>query len=232
MQQYMPVFAIETTSLAGSIAIIDESRVISEITLNVRATHSEKLMAAIDRLLCDSGLDIDDMDCIAVSIGPGSFTGLRIGLSAAKGLAYATGKPLIGVPTLDAMALNIPFSSYLICPMQDAKKGEVYAALYRPGTIWPEKITDDIAIDPADLAGMISERTVFLGDGVSRYRDILKAKLGELYNEAPIPLRLPRASNVALLAQKRLEIGAVEDPFTMLPRYIRKSEAELRWNVK
>lgn len=228
----MKVIAIETATLAGSIAIIDDSRVISEIMLNVKATHSEKLMAAIDRLLGDSKLTIDDMDGIAVSIGPGSFTGLRIGMSTAKGLSYATGKPLVGVPTLDAMALNISFSDHLICPIQDAKKGEVYAAIYRVGVDRPEKIMMEIAVDPADLAGMISEKTVFIGDGVNRYRDILKTKLGELYNEAPLPLQLPRASNVALLALKNIEVGVIDNPFTLLPRYVRKSEAEIRWKDK
>ena len=228
----MRVIAIETATMAGSIAIIDAARVISEITLNARATHSERLMAAIDRLLGDSGLAIDDMDGVAVSIGPGSFTGLRIGLSAAKGLSYASGKPLIGIPTLDALALNMTFSRYLICPIQDARKGEVYTALYRPGDNSPEKMTDDMAVDPSALAGMITQKTVFLGDGVNRYRELLMKQLGELYNEAPIPLQLPRASNVAMLALKRLEKGDTDDPFTMIPRYIRKSEAEIRWREK
>lgn len=228
----MPVIAIETATVVGSIAIVDPARVISEITLNIRATHSEKLMAAIDRLLCGAGLAVEDMDGIAVSIGPGSFTGLRIGLSTAKGLSYASGKPLIGIPTLDALALNMTFSSYLTCPIQDARKGEVYAALYRPGAESPEKITDDMALDPAALAGMITEKTVFIGDGVNIYRDFLMKQVGGLYNEAPLPLQLPRASNVALLALKRLEKGDVDDPFALVPRYIRKSEAEIRWKEK
>ena len=228
----MPVIAIETATMVGSIAILDAARVISEVTLNARATHSERLMATIDRLLSDSDLSIDDMDGIAVSIGPGSFTGLRIGLSAAKGLSYASGKPLLGIPTLDALALNMTFSSYLICPIQDARKGEVYTALYRPGAKSPEKMTDDIVVSPDALAGMITEKTIFLGDGVNRYRELLVKQLGELYNEAPIPLQLPRASNVAMLALKRLEKGDTDDPFTMIPRYIRKSEAEIRWREK
>ncbi|MBM2839071.1 MAG: Peptidase glycoprotease, partial [Deltaproteobacteria bacterium] len=168
----MPVIAIETATMVGSIAIVDAARVISEVTLNARATHSERLMATIDRLLSDSGLSIDDMDGIAVSIGPGSFTGLRIGLSAAKGLSYALGKPILGIPTLDALALNMTFSNYLICPIQDARKGEVYTALYRPGAKSPEKMTDDIALNPDVLAGMINEKTIFLGDGVNRYREL------------------------------------------------------------
>lgn len=220
----MRIIAIETATLVGSIAIIDDERVISELTLNVKATHSEKLMAAMDYLMNASGLTVNDMDGIAVSIGPGSFTGLRIGLSAAKGLSYASGKPLIGIPTLDALASNLPFSRYLVCPILDARKGEVYAALYRVS----EKVTDDMAVKPASLIEMIKEDTLFLGDGVSAYRNLLKEQLRELYHEAPLPLQLPKASNVATLALKRLRNNDVNDPFALVPMYIRKSEAELK----
>ena len=232
MQSHMPVIAIETTTMVGSIAIVDNARVIAEVTLNARATHSERLMATVNRLLNDAGLAVDDMDAIAVSIGPGSFTGLRIGISTAKGLSYASGKPLIGIPTLDALALNMGFSSCLVCPIQDARKGEVYTAHYRPCDKSLEKMTDDMAVAPADLARMITEKTVFLGDGVNTYRELLMKQLGELYNEAPLPLQLPRASNVAMLALKRLEKGDADDPFTMVPRYIRRPEAEIRLKEK
>ncbi|MEK7851123.1 MAG: tRNA (adenosine(37)-N6)-threonylcarbamoyltransferase complex dimerization subunit type 1 TsaB, partial [Deltaproteobacteria bacterium] len=182
------------------------------------------LMAAIDHLMGLSGLTLNDMDGIAVSVGPGSFTGLRIGLSAAKGLSYGSGKPLIGIPTLDALASNLPFSRYLVCPILDARKGEVYTAIYRKN----EKVTDDMAVKPASLIEMIKEDTVFLGDGVSAYRNLLKEQLGDLYHEAPLPLQLPKASNAAMLALKRLRNNDVDDPFALVPRYIRKSEAELK----
>ena len=220
----MRIIAIETATLVGSIAIIDDERVISELTLNVKATHSEKLMAAMNHLLSESGLTINDMDGIAVSIGPGSFTGLRIGLSTAKGLSYGSGKPLIGISTLDALASNLPFSRYLVCPILDARKGEVYTAIYRKN----EKVTDDMAVKPASLIEMIKEDTVFLGDGVSAYRNLLKEQLRDLYHEAPLPLQLPKASNVAMLALDRLRSNDVDDPFALVPRYIRKSEAELK----
>lgn len=225
----MPIIAIETATMVGSIAIIDDERVISEITLNVRATHSEKLMSAIDHLLNISGLTLDGMDCVAVSIGPGSFTGLRIGLSAAKGLTCASGKPLIGVPTLDALALNIPFSGRLVCPILDARKGEVYAAIYKPDGSDLSKLTDDMAVNPAILAEMLKEETIFLGDGINPYEILLKERLKDLYNKAPLPLQIPRASNVAMLALERLERGELDDPFALVPRYVRKSETELKW---
>lgn len=221
----MRLIAIETATLIGSIAIADDEKLISELTLNIKATHSEKLMAAIDHLMELSGLTLNDMDAIAVSIGPGSFTGLRIGLSAAKGLSYGSGKPLIGIPTLDALASNLSFSRYLVCPILDARKGEVYTAIYSKN----EKVVDDMAVKPASLIEMIKEDTVFLGDGVSAYRSLLKDQLGDLYHEAPLPLQLPKASNVAMLALKRLRNNDVDDPFALVPRYIRKSEAEIKW---
>lgn len=230
----MPILAIETATTTGSIAIVEEKKVISEITLNIKATHSEKLMAAMDYLLKSSGLTLDEMDGIAVSTGPGSFTGLRIGLSAAKGLSYASGKPLFAIPTLDALASNMSFSRHLICPVLDARKGEVYTALYRSRGQYNEKNTDDLAVKPLELIDIINKTfseqgIVFLGDGVDVYGNMLKEKLGTLYHEAPLPLQIPRASNVAMLALERLERGDVDDPFTLVPRYIRKSEAELKW---
>lgn len=225
----MQIIAIETATMVGSIAIVDEEKVISEITLNIKATHSKKLMTAMSHILEDAALSLDDMDGIAVTIGPGSFTGLRIGLSAAKGLSYASGKPLIGVPTLDALAFNLPFSRYLVCPILDARRGEVYTALYRAEGQSSEKVMDEMAVTPAALTEMIKEKTIFLGDGVDPYGEFLKERLKDLYLEAPMPLRLPRASNVAILALERLKSGDMDDPFALVPRYIRKSEAELKW---
>lgn len=228
----MRIIGFETATLTGSVAVVDESSVIGEISLNVKATHSEKLMVAMDQLLVISGLTINDMDGIAISVGPGSFTGLRIGLSAAKGLAFASGKPLIAIPTLDALALNVPFSKHLVCPVLDARKGEVYAAIYRPDGQIPQKMTEDMVIKPSLLGEMIKEETLFLGDGVYPYRTFFKEQLKDLYHEAPPTLLAPRASNVAMLAMARLKKGEFNDPFSLVPKYIRKSEAELRFRNK
>ncbi|HLB05270.1 MAG TPA: tRNA (adenosine(37)-N6)-threonylcarbamoyltransferase complex dimerization subunit type 1 TsaB [Thermodesulfobacteriota bacterium] len=225
----MKIIAMETATTVGSIAIVDDEGVISELTLNIKTTHSRKLMTAMSCILEDAGLSLDDMDGIAVSIGPGSFTGLRIALSAAKGLSYSSGKPLIGIPTLDALASNLPFSRYLVCPILDARRGEVYTALYRSNKGSMEKLTDDMAVNPSGLLEMINDETIFLGDGVTAYGDFLKERLGDLYLEASLPLRWPRASNVAMLALKRLGNGGMDNPFAIVPRYIRKSEAELNW---
>jgi len=134
----MLILGIETATMTGGLALLNEERLISEYTLNVRTTHTARLMPALDRVLKDSSVDKSEIGGIAISIGPGSFTGLRIGLATAKGLALGLGVPLVGVPTLDALARNIPFAMYQICPMLDAKKKEVYYSLFRYEPSWDE----------------------------------------------------------------------------------------------
>ena len=128
----MKILAIETSTMLGGIAIADDSAgLIAEVRLNVKSTHSERLMTEINHVLQQSGLTVDDIDIFGVAIGPGSFTGLRIGLSTAKGFSYATGKPIVSVPTLEAFAWNFPYCRHPVCIMLDARKGEVYAALFQ-----------------------------------------------------------------------------------------------------
>ena len=122
----MLVLGIETSSRHGGVAIIGEDRVLCEAVLSVEVTHSERLLPAVDRALDEARITLEGLGGIAVSIGPGSFTGLRIGLSTAKGLAYATGLPLVGVPTLEAMAWTLPAARWQVCPVLDARKQEVY----------------------------------------------------------------------------------------------------------
>src|SRR5512135_3342286 len=127
-------------------------------------------MSTVDRVLKDTGLEVHDLDGFSVAIGPGSFTGLRIGLSTVKGLALATGKPIAAVPTLQALAWNIPFTAYPICPMLDARKNEVYAAIYRfDGSVLTQTLPEAVIPLP-QLAGLITGRTVFTGEASHHYR--------------------------------------------------------------
>lgn len=225
----MRILAIETSTMMGSVAIMDERGLIAEYRLNIKATHSERLMRIIDEVLRGSGIELKDLDGYAVSIGPGSFTGLRIGLSTVKGLAFTTNKPITAIPTLDALACNIPFSQYMVCPMLDARKKEVYTALFRftdNGVV--SKLTDDCVISPESLLKEIKEPTVFLGEGANIYRELIKERLGYLAHFAPLSKQLPSAANVAELGLKALISGKVEDPAILIPRYIRKSEAEIK----
>src|SRR5262249_27682053 len=149
---------------AGGAALLDGERVIGEYVLDVSATHSERLMAAIDRLLADAGWASRALEGLAVAVGPGSFTGLRIGLSAVKGLALALHIPVAGVPPLAAFAASLPLPGFPVCPVLDARKGEVYCSLYRWDGRAPQREWEYVALPPAALAARLVEPTILLGD--------------------------------------------------------------------
>lgn len=224
----MKLLAIETATQAGGAALLDGDRVVAEYTLNVRDTHSERLMPAVDRLLSDSGWDLDRLEGLAVSVGPGSFTGLRIGVSTAKGLAAALGIPVAAVPTLDALASALPFAPDPVCPILDAKKGEVYTSLYR----WEGRRTarewEYLALTPEDLCQRLSGPVLFVGDAIAPFGEFLAARLGPQARFAPPAHRLPSPAQVALLGHSLLVEGRTVDPAALAPLYIRPSEAELR----
>jgi tRNA threonylcarbamoyladenosine biosynthesis protein TsaB len=227
----MKILAIDTSTRVGSIAVVEGPLLKAQNILNIRATHNQRLLPGIDRILTDGGWSLDDLDGFAVSLGPGSFTGLRIGLSIVKGLAWATGKPLAGVPSLDALAANVSLVPHKICPILDARKGEIYTAFYRQGDEGiPQKLSSYMAIKPADLVALISETTVFLGDGLLSYGDYLKSELGNRLVLAPPHLSVIHASSVAWLGWHRLRSGQSEDLSSCTPLYVRPSEAELNRN--
>src|SRR5512137_274131 len=152
----MYILGIETATKTGGVAIVSEQGVVAEYTLNIEVTHSERLMSTVDRVLADTGLTISNIDGFGISIGPGSFTGLRIGLSTVKGLAFTTGKRVAAVPTLKALAWNIPYPLHPVCPLLDAKKKEVYAALYRHDGGELLQMLPEVVVPLADLAGRIN----------------------------------------------------------------------------
>jgi tRNA threonylcarbamoyladenosine biosynthesis protein TsaB len=226
----MKILAIETATVAGSIAITDDIEgLIGEVRIDVNIAHAERLMPSIEWLLKSSQLTINEIDAFALSIGPGSFTGLRIGLSTAKGLAFATGKPIIPVPTLDALARTLTYCSHLICPILDARKNEVYAALYKWEGTECEKVEQERAVDPEKLFDMINEPVVLMGDGTKKYKQLIIDKLGNNAIFAPPSRMSPSAATVAELAEEKFRNGITSDPVTLAPFYIRKSEAEINW---
>jgi tRNA threonylcarbamoyladenosine biosynthesis protein TsaB len=225
------ILAIDTSTRVGSIALVEGPLLKAQNILDIRATHNQRLLPGIERILTDAGWSLDDLDGFAVSLGPGSFTGLRIGLSIVKGLAWATGKPLVGVPTLDGLAANVSFVPYMICPILDARKGEIYAALYRQGDEGiPERLTSYMAIKPEEMLALISETTVIIGDGLLSHGDYLRRELGNLLVLAPPHLSVIHASSLAWLGWHRLRSGEFEDVSSCTPLYVRPSEAEL--NIK
>ncbi len=228
----MLVLGIESSTMQGGVALVGETGLVAEYILNVQVTHSERLLPAMDRLLADAGVGLDALDGLAVSIGPGSFTGLRIGLSTAKGLAYATGLPLVGVPTLEVLAWGVPYASVPVCPVLDARKQEVYAALYRyeQGALVP--VMQPTALAPEALCGRIRRPTLFLGDALTEYGDLFRRLLGEKLLVPPAACRGARPASVADLGRRRLQRGERDALEAIVPLYLRPSEAELRLRQK
>lgn len=217
----MLVLGIETSTMTGSVALMEDHRLISEYILNMKATHSVRLMPAIDMLLRNAGINKSEINCIAISIGPGSFTGLRIGLATAKGLAMGLNVPLVGVPTLDALAWNVPYSTYQICTVLDARKKEVYTALFRYEGNKLLRLTPYQVMPPLVVLEGIREKTILVGDGTEVYREIFLNALGELAIFVPNVQNLPRASIIAEIGlQKALE-GEMLSVEQSEPIYIR-----------
>jgi tRNA threonylcarbamoyladenosine biosynthesis protein TsaB len=223
--------AVDTSTLTGAVALLDGDAAVAECRLSTRVTHSERLLATVDRLLDAAGWRLGDLEALAVGVGPGSFTGLRIGVSTMKSLAFATGLPLAGVPSLDALAWSLPFAGCVLCPIVDARKGEVYAASYRTDQGRIERLSDYRALAPealaAEFAGGAADPVVFLGDGVGRYAATLERLLGAAARFAPPSHRVPSALAVAELGRAALLAGAASDPTALTPLYVRRAEAEL-----
>ncbi len=175
----MIVIGINTSTSEGGVALMGDEGLIAEYSLHSKATHSERLLPSIDRLLQDTELTFRDLSGIAVAVGPGSFTGLRIGLASAKGLALSSDLPLVGIPTLPAMARNLPFCAYAICPMIIARKKEVYWALYRFKGGHLMEMEEETVSPPEVVAKRIGEPTVFLGDGATEHSGQIREILGE-----------------------------------------------------
>lgn len=232
----MRVLAIESATNVASIAIVTDETIIAEFSLNTGKTHSQRLMPLVAGMMKETELELADLDGIAVSGGPGSFTGLRIGMATAKGLAYACKKPLIAVSTLDSLALNLIGNESIICPILNARKNEVYTSLYLINAKGePEEIVAKQALSPAELIVLIKEQdkeVIFLGDGVPVFGELLLAELGQKA-KLTLPLAsIPRASALGWLAIKKLKKGEIEDLAAAKPFYIRPSEAEVKWKHK
>ncbi len=229
----MKILGIDTSTSCGSIGLIDGDAVVADYLLDVPTTHSERLLRSIDRVLGEGGCSIEDLDGWAVSLGPGSFTGLRIGVGTIKGLAFATRKPVAGVPTLDALASQVPPTPYLICPMVDARKGEVYTAFYQSDGKDPlRQVSAYQAIRPEDLVKQIERKTVFLGSGVKTYGEYLQKAIPALAFFAPDPINFLHGSSIARLGLARLRKNETLDLSTFTPIYVRASEAEIKWKEK
>jgi tRNA threonylcarbamoyladenosine biosynthesis protein TsaB len=233
----MKILAIDTSTMLGGIAIMEDEKLIAESRLNIKSTHSERLMTETEHCLKRAELSISNIDVFAVAIGPGSFTGLRIGLSTVKGFSYATGKPIVAVPTMEALAWNFPYSEYPVCTMLDARKREVYAAVFK----WKESgfvsLIKETVLSPDDffnnLLGLAGyDKFIFTGEGAELYRKNIVKHFAEKALFASPDRMVPSPSNVAALGLKKALNKEFSEPVNLTPLYIRKSEAETKWSEK
>jgi len=228
------ILAVETATRCGSVALTiggtREGTVLAEASSRAAVTHSRRLLGEIDRMMRESGVGWGDLAAIAVSGGPGSFTGLRIGMAAAKGLAMAAETAFLMIPTLDGLALSCCLSSRRICCLLDARKKEVYCAFYQPdpGSGPPRRVTPLRAVPPQQLlAEIAAEPHVLVGDGATVYRELFAR--GDNITIVSPGGSMPRAAHIGLLAGDRRQRGEEDDPLVAAPLYVRPSEAELNW---
>lgn len=218
----MKILAIDTSALTATAAILSEDILIGEISTTTKLTHSQTIMPMIDELLKKVSIDITDIDLFACSEGPGSFTGLRIGIGTIKGLAYGLGKPVVGVSTLEALAHNIDVTDLVICPIMDARRGQVYNGLYKYNDGRLTCIEEPRALSIEELCQELTERTIFVGDGVNVHKEKIKELLGNKAVFASPQNLLQRAGSVVYAALKKEAVSA-ED---LTAVYLRKPQAE------
>lgn len=225
------LLAIDTSSLVLSCALAEEDRLVAEWTLQKRLTHSEQLIPAMDALLAGAGVSKEEITAVACSVGPGSFTGLRIGLATAKFCARIWGVPLLGVDTLEALAWNLAGADAFILPLMDAQRGNVYAALYGAfEKLWLEKPAAAAPIGDVIAAAVSHGGTILAaGEGADLHKEKLLAAGIRL---APPQSRCARAGSVARAAFAKWARGETDDPMTLVPNYIRRSEAEVLWEQR
>ncbi len=224
----MKILGIESSSLVASVAVVTDDILTAEYTVNFKKTHSQTLLPMIDQVMNMLEMEPADLDAIAVAGGPGSFTGLRIGGATAKGLGLALKKPLIHVPTVDAMACNLWGSKALVCPVMDARRNQVYTGLYHVGGSL-EIVKAQCAMDMGELIAClndIGEPVIFLGDGVSVCRRQIEEQMRTEFSFAPASHNRQRAASVAALAVEYYKKGLFEDAADFVPDYLRKSQAE------
>ncbi|MGQ9921640.1 MAG: tRNA (adenosine(37)-N6)-threonylcarbamoyltransferase complex dimerization subunit type 1 TsaB [Desulfobacca sp.] len=224
----MLVLAFDTSTSRGSLALVADNRLLAEYTLESPASYLNRLLVGIEQLFVDTGRTLQEVGLLVVSAGPGNFTGLRLGLATAKGLALALDCPLVAVNTLDALAANFPWSALPVAAILDAKKQEVYAALYHCHNGTAIRQGDYLLLQPAALAAALQTATILTGPGLERYGALFQELLGAKAVLPPPELRLVRASVLARLGLAHLEAGQVPNLDCLTPFYLRPADAEIK----
>ena len=231
----MRILALDSSGLVASVAVVDgsglEAQTIAEYTVNYKKTHSQTLLPMLDEVARMTELDLDSIDAIAVAAGPGSFTGLRIGSATAKGLGLALDKPLIHIPTLEGLAYNLCGTDHIVCPIMDARRGQVYTGIYEFDNDRLIVLEDQMAVGIEELGQRLhsyDRKVVFLGDGVPVFKEALMEQImaGREIAFAPAHLNRQRAAAVGALAIRYYREGKMETAAEHQPDYLRVSQAE------
>ncbi len=225
----MKILGIDSSGLVASAAIADEKNIIAEFTVNNKQTHSQTLLPMIEKVVDMSGIELEQIDAIAIAAGPGSFTGLRIGSATAKGIGLALKKPVVSVPTLDGLAYRVSVFDGIICPIMDARRNQVYTGIYKMDKGNLVCLSEQKAVDIHEIMEELEkydEKVIFLGDGVEVQRETIEKEFKKEYCFAPIHLSKQSAAAVAVLGDIYFNQGKAEDAAEHKPIYLRKSQAE------
>ena len=225
----MKILVLESSGLVASVAVVTEEKLIGEYTTNFKKTHSQTLLPMMDTLLKMIGIPVQEMDAIAVSGGPGSFTGLRIGSATAKGLGLALNIPIISVPTVDAIAYNLFGTDAVVCPLMDARRNQTYTGLYTFDDQNMQCISGQKAVminEIVDEINTLGRKVIFLGDGVPVFRSYIEENIRVPHCYAPVHLSQQRAGALGTLALQYYQEGKYESAAQHQPDYLRLSQAE------
>jgi tRNA threonylcarbamoyladenosine biosynthesis protein TsaB len=221
----MLTLAFDTSSRTAAVAVLRDDTILYESIVNTGLNHSEVLMPEIDYACMRVGIKISDINLFACTLGPGSFTGLRIGVSTLKGLMLATGTPAAGVSSLAAVVLNVGTTSKLICSMIDAGRGQVYVAYFRYNDKnILQQISEEKAVNPQEIINNTDKNTLFVGDGAIKYADIIKNIKSEVSIASDLQHYI-RASAVGILGRKKLAENDLLNASTLVPVYLRSADA-------
>lgn len=230
----MIILSIDSSSSTATCALVKEDKILGEINLNDKKEHSVILMDLIDSLLTRCNLTLDDVDGFAISEGPGSFTGLRIGMATIKGLAFGSNKQCLAISTLDTLAYNVINFNGIICPIMDALRGNVYTNLYKNNNGKLEAISEANCLSIEELVSVLKEKNepiIFLGDGLTKHKEYLLENLSNL-SFAPLNSNYPKASSLGELAIQLFNSGVTQDLNKIAPVYLRKSQAEREYEAR
>ena len=230
----MRILGLDSSGIVASVAVVEDDVLVAEYTINYKKTHSQTLLPMLDEIVKMTELDLESIDAIAVAAGPGSFTGLRIGSATAKGLGLALKKPLVAIPTVEGLAYNLYDTPGLICPIMDARRGQVYAGIYEFDGQKLHILEDQMAVPIEELGEKLKKylkegrRVTFLGDGVPVHKTKIKEEIlpGEAVTFAPANMNRQRAASVGTLGMQYYKEGKIETAMEHEPDYLRVSQAE------